>query len=116
MVAELAQALRRQPNRGDVGQADRDRPAEHTYERAVLLCVSSAGSQLRIRDHQLCRCAQEVDGKTATQSTFTVAPSNSCGVLNSLLSRLNAKAYGIGTLKILNPFGPLKILLPRRTV
>src|SRR6516162_2243753 len=36
---------------------------------------------------------------------------NSCGVLNSLLSRPNAKAHGIGTLKILNPFGLLKILL-----
>jgi hypothetical protein len=49
MVAELAQALCRQPNRGDVGQADSDRPAEHMYERAVqvrrevdvLLCVLS---------------------------------------------------------------------------
>ena len=36
-------------------------------------------------------------------------------VLNSLLSRPNAKAHGIGTLKILNPFGLLKILLLRRT-
>ena len=74
MVAELAQALCRQPNRGGVGQADSDRPAEHMYERAVqvrrevdvLLCVLSAGSQLRIRDHRLCRCAQEVDGKTGS--------------------------------------------------
>jgi hypothetical protein len=46
--------------------------------------------------------------ENATQSTFTVAPSNSCGVLNSLLSRPNAKADGIGTLKILKPFGLLK--------
>jgi hypothetical protein len=36
----------------------------------VLLCVSSAGSQLRIRDHQLCRCAQEVDGKTRDAIDF----------------------------------------------
>jgi hypothetical protein len=32
----------------------------------VLLCVLSASSQLRIREHQLCRCAQEVDGKTGS--------------------------------------------------
>ena len=54
-------------------------------------------------------------GKCDTIDFFTVAPSNSCGVLNSLLSRPNAKAHGIGTLKILNPFGLLKILLFRRT-
>src|SRR6516162_7662562 len=58
MIAEFAQSLGRPPNRDDMGQADRNRPAEYTHERAlevgrevdVLFCVLLAGSQFRIGD------------------------------------------------------------------